>query len=81
MLAEGIEIAVTVLYVFSTKSRIKWLLPAAWGMISLAFLLSFFLSKGVLVVRIYNLIICIAMILLSDTVGYGEKQFVSLRIQ
>ena len=31
MLAEGIEIAVTVLYVFSTKSRIKWILPCAWG--------------------------------------------------
>lgn len=30
MLAEGIEIAVTVLYVFSTQSRLKWLLPSAW---------------------------------------------------
>ncbi|XP_052279115.1 sushi, von Willebrand factor type A, EGF and pentraxin domain-containing protein 1-like isoform X5 [Dreissena polymorpha] len=31
MLAEGIEIAVTVLYVFVTKSRLKWMLPCAWG--------------------------------------------------
>ncbi|XP_053392668.1 sushi, von Willebrand factor type A, EGF and pentraxin domain-containing protein 1-like isoform X2 [Mercenaria mercenaria] len=30
MLAEGIEISVTVLYVFTTASRLKWLLPAAW---------------------------------------------------
>ena len=31
MLAEGIEIGITVLYVFVTKSRLKWILPAAWG--------------------------------------------------
>ena len=30
MLAEGIEIAVMVVYVFTTKSRIKWLIPLAW---------------------------------------------------
>ncbi|KAL5009618.1 hypothetical protein ScPMuIL_011923 [Solemya velum] len=31
MLAEGIEVAVTVLYVFSTKSRVRWMLPLSWG--------------------------------------------------
>lgn len=32
MLAEGIEMAVTVLYVFKTKvSRVRWLLILAWG--------------------------------------------------
>ncbi|XP_053393402.1 adhesion G protein-coupled receptor L2-like [Mercenaria mercenaria] len=30
MLAEGIEISVVVLYVFTTKSRLKWILPSAW---------------------------------------------------
>ncbi|XP_060080231.1 adhesion G-protein coupled receptor D1-like [Ylistrum balloti] len=30
MLAEGIEVAFTVLYVFSTRSRIRWLLPLSW---------------------------------------------------
>ena len=50
MLAEGIEIAVTVLYVFSTKSRIKWLLPAAWGMIGFTFLTLFSQQKGVLAI-------------------------------
>ncbi|XP_052275320.1 sushi, von Willebrand factor type A, EGF and pentraxin domain-containing protein 1-like [Dreissena polymorpha] len=32
MLAEGIEIGITVLYVFVTKSRLKWILPAAWAL-------------------------------------------------
>ncbi|XP_060579946.1 cadherin EGF LAG seven-pass G-type receptor 1-like isoform X3 [Ruditapes philippinarum] len=31
MLAYGIEIAISVVYVFVTRSRIKWLLPLAWG--------------------------------------------------
>ncbi|KAL4232620.1 hypothetical protein ACF0H5_007310 [Mactra antiquata] len=31
MLAYGIEIAVCVVYVFVTRSRIRWLLPLAWG--------------------------------------------------
>ncbi|KAJ8315270.1 hypothetical protein KUTeg_007420 [Tegillarca granosa] len=30
MLAEGIEIAVSVLYVFSTRSRIHWMMPCCW---------------------------------------------------
>ncbi|XP_069141358.1 uncharacterized protein [Argopecten irradians] len=30
MLAEGVEVAFTVLYVFSTRSRIRWLLPLSW---------------------------------------------------
>ncbi|XP_052275197.1 adhesion G-protein coupled receptor D1-like [Dreissena polymorpha] len=32
MLAEGIEIGITVPYVFVTKSRLKWILPAAWAL-------------------------------------------------
>ena len=31
MLAESIEIGVTVLYVFPGQSRLKWELPLAWG--------------------------------------------------
>jgi len=31
MLAYGIEIGVSVIYVFVTRSRLKWLLPCAWG--------------------------------------------------
>ncbi|XP_052791525.1 adhesion G protein-coupled receptor L3-like [Mya arenaria] len=30
MLTEGVEIAFMVLYVFSTRSRIRWMLPLAW---------------------------------------------------
>ncbi|XP_053382040.1 CUB and sushi domain-containing protein 1-like [Mercenaria mercenaria] len=30
MLAEGIEISVKFLYVFTTESRLKWMLPCAW---------------------------------------------------
>ncbi|KAK3584429.1 hypothetical protein CHS0354_017709 [Potamilus streckersoni] len=30
MLAFGIEIAVSVIYVFATRSRVQWLLPVAW---------------------------------------------------
>ncbi|KAK3581721.1 hypothetical protein CHS0354_023408 [Potamilus streckersoni] len=30
MLAYGIELAVTVVYVFETRSRVRWLLPLAW---------------------------------------------------
>jgi len=30
MLSEGIEIAWNMLYVFTSSSRIKWLLPLAW---------------------------------------------------
>lgn len=32
MLAEGLEIVMTVLYVFASKTRIKWTLPLAWGL-------------------------------------------------
>ena len=31
MLAEGIEITITVKFVFVKKSRIKWMIPLAWG--------------------------------------------------
>ena len=31
MLAYGVEIAISVIYVFETDSRLKWLLPVAWG--------------------------------------------------
>lgn len=31
MLAEGIEIVITVKYVFIRQSRIKWMIPLAWG--------------------------------------------------
>jgi hypothetical protein len=32
MLAEAVEIAFVVLYVFTTESRLKWILPLAWCM-------------------------------------------------
>ena len=32
MLAEGIDIAVSIMYVFATKSRILWLIPLSWCM-------------------------------------------------
>lgn len=31
MLAEGVEITISVKYVFLTKSRLRWMLPLSWG--------------------------------------------------
>ncbi|XP_052810253.1 uncharacterized protein LOC128238399 isoform X3 [Mya arenaria] len=31
MLAYGVEIAISIIYVFAVGSRLKWLIPAAWG--------------------------------------------------